>query len=383
MLKRNLIVILFLLLATADPAGAIKYKGDLESNESITFPEQSSKPASPAATKHKLYFKDDGQTYSLDSSGNERPVNWTGLKNKIINGNFDFWQRGASFLSITITGTRVADRWFVWETGGIGGSVDITRQAFTPGQTDVPGEPEFYLRWATTAGDSYFRIMQRIEDARVCANRVLTFSYYAKADAAVTVTTDGRYNFGSGGSGLLGFDAFDASALTTSWQKFSGTITTPSVTGKTFGTSHFCEIEFQLASGNSRIIDIARVQLEEGPAATAFEERPIALERLLVERYFRILGKGMTGGWGGSTLAVLGVTLDPPMRAACTLTLKDTTPTITEVGVTDRVGSSSSITYSTISADGFRINISGFTGAATGNPAISTEDALLTCDSEL
>jgi hypothetical protein len=138
-----------------------------------------------------------------------------------------------------------------------------------------------------------------------------------------------------------------------------------------------------LPTGTTKVIDIARVQLEEGPAGSDFEERPIALERLLVERYFRILGKGMTGGWGGSTSAVLGVTLDPPMRAACTLTLKDTTPIVTEVGVVDRTGSSSSITFSSISADGFKVSINGFSSATTGNPAISVEDALLTCDAEL
>ena len=100
MLKRIFVFLLAVLILAPLPAGAIKYKGDLESNESITFPEQSSKPASPAATKHKLYFKDDGAAYSLDSSGNENPLTVAGLKNKIINGDFDLWQRGATFNSI-------------------------------------------------------------------------------------------------------------------------------------------------------------------------------------------------------------------------------------------------------------------------------------------
>ena len=91
MLKRFLV--LMLVLAFASPAGAIKYKGDLESNESITFPEQATKPTSPATTKHKLYFKDDGGPYFLNSSGSENPMLRAGLKNAVINGNFDIWQR--------------------------------------------------------------------------------------------------------------------------------------------------------------------------------------------------------------------------------------------------------------------------------------------------
>jgi len=83
-MKRILIFILMLLIGLAAlSASAIKYKGDLESNESVTFPEQATPPANPAATKHKLYIKTDGQLYRLDSGGTETRV---GFPDAIVDG---------------------------------------------------------------------------------------------------------------------------------------------------------------------------------------------------------------------------------------------------------------------------------------------------------
>ncbi|TDJ51198.1 MAG: hypothetical protein E2O42_03620 [Nitrospina sp.] len=84
-----------------------------------------------------------------------------------------------------------------------------------------------------------------------------------------------------------------------------------------------------------------------------------------------------------SSVAGFGVVLQPPMRAACSLSLNDTTPIIEEVGVADRTGTASIVSASSISADGMWFRINGFTGATAGNPAISKEDAILTCDAEL
>ncbi|MCH8932575.1 MAG: hypothetical protein IH923_05850 [Nitrospinae bacterium] len=149
------------------------------------------------------------------------------------------------------------------------------------------------------------------------------------------------------------------------------------------GTGHYLALRFMFADNGNGSIDIARVQVEKGTVANEFERRPIGLKRALAERYFRILGKGMTGGWHGSTLAGFGVVLQPPMRAACSLSLNDTTPIIEEVGVADRTGTASIVSASSISADGMWFRINGFTGATAGNPAISKEDAILTCDAEL
>jgi hypothetical protein len=62
-----------------------------------------------------------------------------GYRNKLINGNFDIWQRGTSFTIAAGEFGYTADRWIISNTTNQ--SVTISRQAMTLGQTDVPGSP--------------------------------------------------------------------------------------------------------------------------------------------------------------------------------------------------------------------------------------------------
>jgi hypothetical protein len=156
----------------------------------------------------------------------------SGAGNQIINPNFDIWQRGASFAAANI---HAADRWFVGTTS-TPSSLAITRVAFAPGQTDVPGEPAFHLR--VDQGDNNTLFGQRIEDVRRFAGRQATYSFYAKADFAFTMAMTVTQNFGSGGSGDVTV-ASPTFAITTSWQKFSVTVTVPPVTGKTIGDGSY------------------------------------------------------------------------------------------------------------------------------------------------
>ncbi len=291
MLKRNLIFILILLLATANPAGAIKYKGDLESNESITFPEQASKPTSPAATKHKLYFKDDGAAYSLDSSGNENPLTVAGLKNKLINGDFDLWQRGATFNSIA-NNSYFADRWFHFDNGTTE-TINITRQAFTLGQTDVPGEPQYFVDFeiATKGDTTTIRPRQKIEGVRAFAGQTAIVSYYAKATTGFTARTDLIQNFGTGGSPSANVNTTgNNKSFTTSWQKFTQILSVPSISGKTLGTNNNDRLELVFIFDSvltGVTISVAQVQFEKGSVATEFEQRLIVLELGLAQRYYQ------------------------------------------------------------------------------------------------
>lgn len=292
MFKRYFSLILILLIGlVALPASAIKYKGDLESNESITFPEQSSKPTSPAATKHKLYIKDDGAVYTLDSSGNENPLTVSGLKNKIINGNFDIWQRGTS-LTPSSEPTYVSDRWLHSHNGSTYGSHTIARQDFTPGQTDVPGEPQYFMRWTmTTLGtdQTIADFLQRIERVRRFVGKTVTLSLWVRTSNGGTnnIRAFLIQDFGPAGSADVTIIGGNLTLTVDTWTKYTFSFVMPSITGKTVNDDNYAEVIIQnTIPANGVTFDVARVQIEDGSVVTDFEQRPPGLELALAQRYY-------------------------------------------------------------------------------------------------
>jgi hypothetical protein len=250
------------------------------------------------------------------SSINGGPL--AGFRNAIINGNFDIWQRGTSFNSASSEMT--ADRWRVEKTGS---TSTITRQPFTLGQTDVPGEPTYFCRLAVTSvtGAANLTILrQYVEGVRTFAGQTATLSFWAKADTTKTIAIELAQIFGTGGSPSSNIGAIGVTkvTLTTSWQKFTKTVTLPSITGKTLGTNNndLLEVNFWLDAGsnfNSRTdtlghqsgtFDFAEVQLEPGPVETPFEIRPIGTELALCQRYFEIISMQSLTGTAGATTRV-------------------------------------------------------------------------------
>jgi hypothetical protein len=240
----------------------------------------------------------DGITFA-DGSEQRSASFITTFKNKIINGNFDIWQRGTSQ---TGAGYGSDDRWF---NQNIGSTKTHSQQAFTIGQTEVPGNPKYFSRTVVTsvAGASNFCAKwQGIEDVTKSSGKTMTLSFWAKADASKNIAIEFTQYFGTGGTPSASVEGLGVTtfALTTSWQKFTTTVTFPSISGKTLGTNndHYYRIDFWFDAGsdwNSRTnslgqqsgtFDIAQVQLEEGSVATSFEDRPYSMELALCQRYY-------------------------------------------------------------------------------------------------
>ena len=233
------------------------------------------------------------------------------FRNKIINGNFDIWQRGTSHSN---DGFGSVDR---WSNSRIGTANTVSRQSFTLGQTNVPNEPTYFCRNVVTSvagSGNYVFLRQSVEDVRSCSGKTVTLSFYAKADSSKNIAVEFSQDFGTGGTPSTEVTAIGVTtcSLTTSWNKFTVTATIPSLAGKTLGTdnNHFLRIGFWLNAGsnfNSRTnslgqqsgtFDIAQVQLEEGSVATPFELRPIGTELALCQRYYHEL-ELEASGFGG------------------------------------------------------------------------------------
>lgn len=206
--------------------------------------------------------------------------------NLIINGGFDVWQRGTTFAAAGYN----ADRWTAVFNGS-GATRSISQQTFTPGQTDVPNEPNYFLRYnQSVAGSSgtYNTLLQRAEDVRRMAGRKVTLSFYAKASAPVAMGTSVTQGFGSGGSADVVFGSASHS-IGTAWAKFTKTISVPSITGKTVGANNYTSFNFDLPLNATFTIDIANVQVNYGEAAIPLITRHYANELMQCKRYYQIL----------------------------------------------------------------------------------------------
>jgi hypothetical protein len=273
-----------------------------------------------------------------------------GFRNAIINGNFDIWQRGTS-ASAVADGAYLADR---WQSSRVGSNANVSRQAFTLGQTDVPGEPSYFHRTVVTSSagaSNRYATVQLIEDVRTFAGQTVTVSFWAKADATKPISMELEQVFGTGGSPSSAVQALGVSKvnLSTAWQKVTKTVSLPSISGKTIGTDNNSNLRLNIwldagSDYNSRTdslgqqsgtFDIAQVQIEIGSQATPFERRPIATELALCQRYYwktfplataPAQNAGITGSFAFGVLAIntncaySGASFPVRMRIAPTLT---------------------------------------------------------------
>jgi len=212
--------------------------------------------------------------------------------NLLINGQFDIWQRGTDSGSNTDNGILACDRWVLNSSGA---TKQVTRQSFAAGQTDVPSNPQYYLRYAVTTGNNNCGIAQRIEDVRRVQGAV-TLSFWAKGTnpAGGHFSIIHRQDFGTGGSPSNVVDTGIGDwTVTSSWTKYTFTFTPASISGKTLGTNNNsffqCELFRQPADDTGTAaytVDIANAKLEYGSYATDYQRINVGQELVLCQRYY-------------------------------------------------------------------------------------------------
>lgn len=244
------------------------------------------------------------------------------FKNKIINGNFDVWQRGTSFIAAAINITYTADRFYIPNTTRGNTTVKLEKM---PSTSPVKGATN-YLHYAITepATIDYKRpyFVQRIENPQYFSGKKVTVSFWAKCDVATSMGVDINIidygettwrqinatpiNIKSSANAVEIYETettvHDGLNFTVdaSWKKYSFTFQVPVLD---MGNSPRNYMAFALWPPEKKETSfcVAQIQLEEGEVATEFEQRPIQIEELLCKRYFeKIMAKTLVSdGFAG------------------------------------------------------------------------------------
>ena len=188
------------------------------------------------------------------------------IDNLLINGNFEVWQRSENGKNVSYTTTGNAPFADMWRrrdgiTGGVGTkNYYITRQAFSSYQTDVQGNPNYYvdIKALGLSANAYpglvsgnfpgytacdhLMVGHVIPGAKVLDNKEISVSFYAK-------TSHSNYNqvlvylARYANNTLLNYTVLGSAALTTNWSKydFSGFVSALA-SSATPMVNDYCEI---------------------------------------------------------------------------------------------------------------------------------------------
>lgn len=231
----------------------------------------------------------------------------------VINGNFDVWQRGTSFTNQP-NGTYIADRFkiiFINSASVFPTTLTHSRATLTPG--DVANS--FYGYRLTTDGagtigtNDVYAIIQPMENGTrfLCGNgRNMTVSFYARSSiAGKKLGVNMGQSYGTGGSPTSTETlAGTIVSLTSTWTRYTVTISTNTLVGKTFGTNNddTLSVNFSYAFGatyattrfgsavtetfgGAGTIDIAQVQVNAGDAPLPFMPKSFEEELRACQRY--------------------------------------------------------------------------------------------------
>ena len=264
------------------------------SDDSVT----TAKVIDGAITPAKLdrTYLEQGQTITnaeVDSL-NGGPL--AGSRNKMTNGDFRVWQRGANYTGVT-TGQYTADRWYTQTSTISGNNGDDFRRVTEEAGNALPGLP-FAFR---VNGSSQCIIHQAVEldygHSPFTNGTTWTLSWW-EAGSTVNIANlsfaDNSANNNSTNVVTGAAGAYDTLAGATtvetngSWTRKASTFTIG-----TDGTAvnKPC-LTLVIGDNASTSLYLTGVQLEPGPVATPFEHRPYGAELALCQRYFTIIDLG-------------------------------------------------------------------------------------------
>ena len=346
----------------------------------------------------KLSVGNNGETLVADSS-TSTGLRYTSLfganKNKIINGDFAINQR--AFSSTTTSLVFMFDRWVQFLADG---TVTYSAQTFTPGTAPVAGyEGKNFIRCVTsgqTLSSAASILIQRIEDVRTLAGQTATISFWAKANTGTPkIAIEFDQDFGAGGSPSSAVKTYAGQAtLSTSWQRYSVSVSVPSISGKTIGTTNpgFLALylwtsagtDFNARTGSlgiqSNTFDIWGVQVEAGSVATAFQTATGTLQGELAacQRYYwrQVSGTNYASygtGQNYSTTQALIHVINPVSMRTAAASIEYSVLGVTNSGATPQALTNLVIDYKTPLTNNLTATVAS--GLVAGNATILTANA--------
>jgi len=264
----------------------------------------------------------DGDSYQWVASRNDATFSSTlgprvdalenGAVNYIINGAMDIWQRGTSIAANNQT-VWTADRWII-QTGS---TTTTSRQS-----TGLEGF-QYCARIQRNSGvtsTSSLSLGQPLETIMSIplAGKTVTLSWYARAGANFsaassilsmalitgTGTDQNRLISGYTGETVVTNASY---TLTTSWKRFSVTVTLPSNTNEITVNPYYVPTG---TAGAADYYEITGVQLQAGSVATAFRRNADSIQGELAacQRYYqRVVSQGAYGivasGWAYTSVS--------------------------------------------------------------------------------
>lgn len=329
-------------------------------------------------------------------------------RNKVINADFGINQRG---FTSTTTAVYCFDR---WATQMIDGTVTISAQTFALGEAPLTSyEAKNYVRCVTsgqTLTTARANIAQRIESVRTLAGQTVVVSFWAKtATGTPEIGMQLQQVFGTGGSPSASVSSSSKVTISTSWARYSVTLSLPSISGKTLGTDNndYLNLQFWFSAGSTlsassggigvqnNTFDIWGVQAEvasTGSTASPFQTASgsIAGELALCQRYYEVInGAAMMGSTNSATTISVGAAYKVAKRINPTLTgLLSAVAVNNYNGAGYKTSAASVYTFNAINAQGiygFFCSIDGFTllTALTGVVVNDSTNNIVSASAEL
>jgi len=258
-------------------------------------------------------------------------------RNVLHNGLFNIAQRGNG--AFNANGYTV-DRWAVWRDTDTGA---ITRLATSVGGMAFDESSAYYMLvdfTGSAVANAHTALYQNIEDVRRLAGKTVTVSFYALCWAgSIKLGVSLGQNFGTGGSPSAVVNiAGQSVTLNQAWQRYSVTLTLPSIAGKTLGTNDnsLTGLNLFFSSGSANAIrsgnvgvqtgkvQLYGVQLEIGNVATPLEKPDPQVNLANCQRFYLDSISSWYGtGTGGQSMGGF-VPFKTTMRGVPTITFYST-----------------------------------------------------------